>query len=287
MSDIQTIDEKEEYNTFCKKVEMCFPGIEITTLNTLVKNISLSPSVRTGAAEKLDSLAQYYEVGLRDIDAEGLVSIQHSKNKQLGAANTYLIQKYALKENDLLVPYRASRDYKVSRVGKDYPAPLVTNASVIRIEMYEDAPKDIAILIQTYLLAWFVKQYIIPKDVYRPQKQYARHLISTKKLAQLPIPKFTSDMLSDNNYEALFKNKKLLESKGRELTNRSRNILNCVDRKSEELLKLFLYDKQKIAPILEDEENILQKIQKLIDELTELTEIVDCSRTKQGSSCSN
>ncbi len=285
MSEIQTIDEKEEYNTFYKKVKMCFPRIEITTLDTLVKNISLSPSVRTGDAEKLDSLAQYYEVGLRDIDAEGLVSIQHSKNKQLGAANTYLIKKYALKENDLLVPYRASRDYKVSRVGKDYPAPLVTNASVIRIEMYEDTPKDIAILIQTYLLAWFVKQYIMPKDVYRPHKQYARHLISTKKLAQLPIPKFTSDMLSDGNYEALFKNKKLLESKGRELVKKSTQIFHCIDRESEELLKLFLYDKQKIAPILEKEEILVQKMQQLLDELTQLHEDVDCSRSKQGLHC--
>ncbi len=285
MNELEEQIAKEEYNSFFKKVKECFPNIEISTLDTLVKNISLSPSVRTGDIDKLDPLAEYYEVGLRDINDEGLVTIEYSKDKDLGPANNYLIEKYALKENDLLIPYRTSRDYKVARVGNNYPAPLVTNASVIRIEMYEDTPKDIAILIQTYLLTRLVKQYIIPKELYHPGKQYARHLISTKKLAQLPIPKFTNDMLHDNSYEALFKNKKILESRGRQLVDKSRNLLHCVDRRSEELLKLYLYDKQKITPILEKEETVLQKIEELIGELTELTKSVDCSRSKQGSKC--
>lgn len=285
MREIETIDKEKEYNTFFKKVKICFPDIEITTLDKLVKNISLSPSVRTGEADKLDPSTKYYEVGLRDINEEGLVSIELCKDKQLGAANTYLVEKYALKENDLLIPYRASRDYKVSRVGSTYPAPLVTNASVIRIEMHKDSPKDIAILIQTYLLAWFVKQYILPKELYSPKREYSRHLISTKRLAQLPIPNFTTDMISDGNYEALFKNKKLLESKGRELINRSSNIFHCVDKESEQLLKLFLYDKEEIAPILAKEEILLEKMQDIINMLAELNEEVDCSRINQGPPC--
>ena len=285
MSEIETRDEEKEYNTFFKKVKICFPDIEITTLDKLVKNISLSPSVRTGEADKLDPSVKYYEVGLRDINEEGLVSIELCKDKQLGAANTYLVEKYALKENDLLIPYRASRDYKVSRVGSNYPAPLVTNASVIRIEMHKNSPKDIAILIQTYLLAWFVKQYILPKELYSPKREYSRHLISTKRLAQLPIPNFTTDMISDGNYEALFKNKKLLESKGRELINRSSNIFHCVDKESEQLLKLFLYDKEEIAPILAKEEILLEKMQDIINMLAELNEEVDCSRINQGPPC--
>ena len=285
LSETQTIDEEKEYNNFLQKVKTCFSGIEITTLDKLVKKISLSPSVRTGDKNRLDSNITYYEVGMKDSDEEGVVTIEYSKNKKLGAANNYLIKKYALKENDLLLPYRVSRNYKVLRVGSNYPAPLVTNASVIRIEMHDDTPKDIAMLIQTYLLSWFVQQYVIPKDVHQAQRMHPRHLISTKRLASLPIPKFTADMLQDGKYEALFKNKKLLESKGIKLANKSRELLHCVDRKSEELLKLYLYDKERINPILEKEEMIVQKMQQLLDELTNLTENVDCNRVHRGPKC--
>ena len=285
MSEIQTIDEKKEYNTFLEKVKTCFPGIEITTLDKLVKKISLSPSVRTGDNDKLDINVKYYEVGMKDSDEEGVVTIEHCKNKKLGAANNYLIEKYTLKENDLLLPYRVSRNYKVLRVGSNYPAPLVTNASVIRIEMHDDTPKDIAMLIQTYLLSWFVQQYVIPKDVYQARRMHPRHLISTKRLSSLPIPKFTGDMLQDGKYEALFKNKQLLESKGIKLVRKSRELLNCVDRENEELLKLYLYEKEKIDPILEKEAIIVQKMQQLLDELTDLTENVDCSSMYQDHRC--
>ena len=285
MSEIQTIDEKKEYNTFLKKVKTCFPGIEITTLDKLVKKISLSPSVRTGDNDKLDINVKYYEVGMKDSDEKGVVTIEYCKNKKLGAANNYLIEKYTLKENDLLLPYRVSRNYKVLRVGSNYPAPLVTNASVIRIEMHDDTPKDIAMLIQTYLLSWFVQQYVIPKDVYQARRMHPRHLISTKRLSSLPIPKFTGDMLQDGKYEALFKNKQLLESKGIKLVRKSRELLNCVDRENEELLKLYLYEKEKIDPILEKEAIIVQKMQQLLDELADLTENADCSSMHQDPRC--
>ena len=285
MSEIQTIDEKKEYNTFLEKVKTCFPGIEITTLDKLVKKISLSPSVRTGDNDKLDINVKYYEVGMKDSDEEGVVTIEYCKNKKLGAANNYLIEKYTLKENDLLLPYRVSRNYKVLRVGSNYPAPLVTNASVIRIEMHDDTPKDIAMLIQTYLLSWFVQQYVIPKDVYQARRMHPRHLISTKRLSSLPIPKFTGDMLQDGKYEALFKNKQLLESKGIKLVRKSRELLNCVDRENEELLKLYLYEKEKIDPILEKEAIIVQKMQQLLDELADLTENADCSSMHQDPRC--
>lgn len=285
MSETQTIDEEKEYNTFFNKVKTCFEGIEITTLDKLVKKISLSPSVRTGDQSKLDKDAKYYEVGMKDSDEEGVVTIEHCKNKRLGAANNYLIKKYALKENDLLLPYRVSRDYKVLHVGSNYPAPLVTNASLIRIEMYDDTPKDVAMLIQAYLLSWFVQQYVIPKDVYQAQRMHPRHLISTKRLASLPIPRFTVDMLQDGKYEALFRNKKLLENKGIKLARKSRELLSCVDRKSEDLLKLYLYDKERINPILEKEDMIVQKMQYLLEELTSLTEEIDCCKENRGHRC--
>ena len=114
---------------------------------------------------------------------------------------------------------------------------------------------------------------------------HPRYLISTKRLASLPIPKFTGDMLQDGKYEALFKNKQLLESKGIKLAKKSRELLNCVDRENEELLKLYLYEKEKIDPILEKEAMIVEKIQQLLDELANLTEDVDCSRVRQYPIC--
>lgn len=281
----ENISEEEEYDSFISNVKECFPNIEITTLGTLVKNITLCASVRTGQSNRLDPLAKYYEVGMKDIDEEGVVTIEYSKDKKLGPANNYLIEKYHLKENDLLMPYRASRNYKVARVGSNYPAPLVSNSSVIRIEMYEDTPQDIAILLQTYLLTRLVKQFIIPKDPANPHRQYARHLLSPKKLTQLPTPLFHKDMLTSGNIQALFTNNMLLESKGMQLFKKSRELLQCVDKESEELLKLFLYKPHTIPPLLEKKEIVLEKLDEIINRLTELSNRVECPNSKHIPVC--
>ena len=124
-------EDEKKYQLFLQELKRSFGDIEITTLSELVKNISLSPSVRSGDVNELDTSLKYYEVGLRDIDDMGVVTIEYCKNKKLGPGNRYLIHKYALKENDLLLPYRASRHIKVARVGSHYPASIVTNASII------------------------------------------------------------------------------------------------------------------------------------------------------------
>ncbi|MFK5937406.1 MAG: hypothetical protein QM497_03320 [Sulfurimonas sp.] len=269
--------KREEYEAFLQKLKKSFGDMEIVTLKEIVKNISLSPSVRSGDKKRLEPNLQYCEVGLRDIDEQGVVSIERCKDKKLGDASRYLVEKYALKENDLLLPYRASRNIKVVRVGSDYPTPLVTNASVIRIEMYEDTPKDLAMIIQAYLCIPYVQRYVLPKEVYSRERPFSRHLLSTKALADLPIPKFTSAMVAKEDFSQLYLRRLQIEHKTVSLHRKSMDILKCIIKDEDETISLFLYKKQKLSALKEKELNIINKLDALLDELELLKK--ECANT--------
>jgi len=273
-------EEQEKREHLLEKLGKSFPRMQITTLGKLVKNISLSPSVRSGDKNKLDENAKYYEVGLRDIDEHGVVTIERCKNKELGGANNYFINKYALKENDLLLPYRATLTMKVARVGSDYPHPLVTNASVIRIEMHKGTPKELALLIQAYLSISYVQNYILPKHVHSPEKRFSRRLLSTKLLTELPIPHFTKEMVQEGGFSEIFLKHIEIENKLTILYKESRNLIRCLSRDEEETINLFLYKKEKLPHLLETETLILTKIDQLLQQIESLHLEAGCEKLK-------
>jgi len=247
-----------------------FKGIPLTTLDTLVKNISLAPSVRSGPKEKLDPNVKYYEVGLRDINAERVITLEHCKKKNLGPANPYLVQKYALHENDLLLPYRASTDLTIARVGSHYPAAVVTNASVIRIEMKEDTTTELAILIQAYLSISYVKKAILPKEIFSRERRYGRYLISIKTLCALPIPTFTNVMVKDKEFGALYQRRLHLNYMLRVIRGKSMQLLQSFDKDEIETIKLYLHDKNDLPAINEKETYLLKKLDALLNEFVSL-----------------
>lgn len=276
---LKVAEDKKKYEAFLQKMKQSFGDMEITTLKELVKNISLSPSVRSGDKNKLDPHINYYEVGLRDIDDQSLITIEQCKNKKLGPANPYLIEKYALKENDLLLPYRASRTLKVARVGNGYPAPLVTNASVIRIEMYEGTSKDLALLIQAYLSIHYVQMYILPARNRPPEPPTSRELISTKRLADLPIPKFTNELVENKNFSDFYLQRLEIENKLLDLVRNSKYLLSCIAKDEEETINLFLHHKEKLPELQRNESNILGKLKELLNEFVLLEE--ECDKPKK------
>ena len=273
-------EEQEKREHLLEKLGKSFPRMQITTLGKLVKNISLSPSVRSGDKNKLDENAKYYEVGLRDIDEHGVVTIERCKDKELGGANNYFINKYALKENDLLLPYRAALTMKVARVGSDYPHPLVTNASVIRIEMNKETPKELALLIQAYLSISYVQNYILPKHIYSQERKFSRKLLSTKLLTELPIPHFTREMVAEGNFSEIYIKHIEIENKLTSLYKESGNLVRCLSRDEEETINLFLYKKEKLPHLLEKEVFILTKINQLLQQIETLRIEGECKETK-------
>ena len=276
-------DEQVKREHLEEKLNKSFPQMQITTLKKLVKNISLSPSVRSGNKNRLDENARYYEVGLRDIDEHGVITIERCKDKNLGGANNYFINKYALKENDLLIPYRATLNMKVARVGSDYPLPLVTNASVIRIELFEETPKELALLIQAYLSIHYVQNYILPKHVHSPERRFSRRLISTKLLSELPIPHFTKEMVVEGGFSEIYLKHFEIENKLTSLYKDSKNLIDCLSRDEDETINLFLYHKEKLPSLLEKETHILTKIDQLLLQIETLRIEAGCEKLKNRS----
>lgn len=265
-------EDKVRYENFLQQLKKSFNNIEITTLGELVKNISLSPSVRGGDKNSLDDNVEYCEVGLRDIDEHNVVTIERYNDKKSGPANKKLVEKYALKENDLLVPYRASRNMKVARFGSNYPVPVVTNASVIHIKMEENTPQDLAILIQAYLSINYVQRYILPKEVYSTESTFKRHLLSINVLKELPVPNFTKVMEKMKGFGELYLRRTAIKNKTVSLRKNSMNLLKVLSKDEDETISLFLRSKDKLPDIQEKEKEILKRLDALLNELVLLQE---------------
>jgi len=261
---LEVTSQEERREDLLKKLDYRFSQMEITTLGTLVKNISLSPSVRSGDKSKFDKDILYYEVGLRDIDEHNVITIERCKDKKLGGASKYLIDKYSLKKNDLLISYRASHNMKVARVGSDYLHPLVTNASVIRIQMHEGTPKELALLIQAYLSIDYIQHYILPRDVKSPERRFSRPLVSTKLLTELPIPYFTKEMVAEGNFSNIYLKHLEIENKLSTLFKESRNLINCLSKDEDETINLFLHHKKELPKVLEKDMFVLGKVDQLL-----------------------
>ncbi len=284
--EVKPQEDQVKRERLLEKLGKRFPQMQITTLKKLVKNISLQQSVRSGDKNKLDENARYYEVGLRDIDEHGVITIERCKDKKLGGANNYFIDKYALKENDLLIPYRAALNMKVARVGSGYPYPLVTNASVIRIEMHKETPKELALLIQAYLSIHYVQNYILPKHVHSPEKRFSRRLISTKLLAELPIPHFTREMVLEGGFSEIYLKNLEIDNKLTRLFKENKNLINCLSKDEDETINLFLYHKEKLPSLLEKETYILTKIDQLLRQIETLRIEAGCGEIKKRA-CTN
>ena len=274
----ESIENTEKYFELTEQLFDNFPGIKVTTLGEMVKSITLSASVRSGDTSKLDTTTEYYEVGLRDIDDRGVITTELCKNKKLGEANSALIKKYALKENDLLIPYRASRRMKIARMGKNYDLPVVSNVSVIRIEMYEDTPTELAILLQAYLSIDYVQEFLLPSEVYSSKKPFSRHLISTQLLLELPIPAFTSEMLVEGRFSDLYIQNIEINNKIIRMNTELKRLRILFAKKEEETMALYFQKREQVSTTIEKDSSTLKKLNQLLEQLDEIK--VDTGSTR-------
>ncbi len=255
----------EYKNKLLKKIKTFFPEHEIITLSDIVKNISNCPSVRGGDKEKLDFF-DYYEVGLRDCNPFGVIEIDPDSKRRLGAANGSMVAKYKLRKNDLLLPYKVSRQIKVARIEKEYDLPMVTNTSTTRIEMYEDAPKEMAIIIQSYLDLPYIQEYLI--SISRAHLQ-RRAPLKPQILLSLPIPRFDIDKNMD--YSEIYNKHSEMEDIAKEIDHYSRKLRYSIDIYKETTAHLFMNSVKTASKT--KKEDLINRMKKILKELEDIEDI--------------
>jgi len=247
-------------------IKLFFSNEEIVTLADLVKNISNCPSVRGGNRDKLD-FYDYYEVGLRDCNEEGVIEFDPETKKDLGAANRSMVYKYALHKNDLLLPYRAARHMKIARVEKEYELPIVTNTSTIRIEMDRESAQEMSICIQAYLDLPYVQDYLIPNSRCHHGK---RPSLKIQYLRELPIPRFKVN--SNLNYQKIFTKNSHMAFIAQEISKYSSMLNYNIRIKKETTAHLFKNSTSNMEDITNDKE-LQIKLSRLLKELEQLEDV--------------
>ena len=169
---------------------------------------------------------------------------------------------------------------KIARVANTYSRPLVTNASIIRIEMYEDTPKELSILLQAYLSIYYVQRYLLPKEVYSSKRTFSRYLVSTKRLAELPTPRFTDDMVAENSFSEIYLKHLEINNKAILMNSEMRNLRVCLAREEEDTIALFLQNKEQLPYLLEKESAILNEIDHLMQHIEEFRVKAGCKKIK-------
>ncbi len=247
-------------------IKLFFPNEEIVTLADLVKNISNCPSVRGGNKGKLDFL-DYYEIGLRDCNKDGVIEFDPKTKKDLGAANKIMVQKYALHQNDLLLPYRAAKHMKIARVAKEYDFPIVTNTSTIRIQMHKESTTEMSFYIQAYLDLPYVQHYLIPDSRCNHGK---RPSIKIRYLQELPIPKFQIN--SNIDYQNIFTTHSQMASIAQEIYQYSSMLNYNIRIQKETTAHLFKNSTSNIENISYNKE-LKNKMITFLDKLKQLENI--------------
>lgn len=243
-----------------------FPNTEITTLGSIVQKISLVANVRFTDKYNLDYY-DYYEISLKDVDNFGVIKIIENK-KHLGAASKELVDKYALKANDILLSYRGTKRITVARIGDNYNTTLVANSSTIRIAMKKGTSEDLAIMIQAYLNLDFIQSYLLSNFVQmRENGKYKRYLLSVKELNNLPIPNFQIN--TQYNFKELYQRRLILKEYVNKLITKTKDLNLFINNLQEISIKTYLNFSQTFPSLETKENNLLKKLENILKEIEE------------------
>ena len=266
--------DKTERMEFAKKklltsLEKEYGDIHLTTLESLAKEIKVIPSVRSGNAEKRDS-CNYYELSPTWLNEYNELLVQE---RELGPANSRLIEKYALQYGDLLVSYRGFRGIAVGRfAAKECDKPAVGAVSNFRIRFSKEESEPLSLAVLSFLTSPLAQCYLKTRlDTTEPMYSASpkRYTLSKEFLCAMPIPdfrKFTPQVPLDAIY---YTHKDLLHS-AEELYKDMQNIYRNINNRDDDLLTLYLHKNHRLNQLLQESKEEIEKIKYLKQNIEKL-----------------
>ncbi len=255
---------KEELLNSLKKE---YGNIPVTTLESLTKEIKLIPSVRSGHEEKRDT-TNYCELSPTKLNEYDELLVQE---RELGPANSRLVEKYSLVYGDLLVSYRGYRNILIGRFAKkECNRPAVAAVSNILIRFEEETSESLSLLVHKYLTDGPAQHYLrsgaVNPDDGR-DRFHRRYLLSKEYLANIPIPDFRV-LMQENPIDKLYYTQKDLLATIMHLYSTISKMRTNIMKKDESLLQVYLKNNSALPETLHQNKKLLEQL-KLLEKQAE------------------
>jgi len=247
---------KEELLDSLKKE---YGNIPVTTLESLTKEIKVIPSVRSGNTEKRDT-TNYYELSPTKRNKYNELLLQ---DRELGPANSRLVEKYALQYGDLLVSYRGCRSITIGRFAKkETPKPAVGAVSNILIRFEEKESESLSLLVHKYLTDGPAQRYLrfgATNPDHGRDRFNRRYLLSKEYLADIPIPDFRV-LIQENPIDKLYYTQKDLLTTIMHLYSTISKIRTNIMKTDESLLQIYLKNNSALPKTVFKNRELLEQL---------------------------
>jgi len=175
-----TYEKEEKFMALVKILEEEFPRDKLVSLKEMTESISKVSNVRVRVGE----VKEYYELGIDDINDEGVLTIPENP-KKFAPANESAIKSQRLHMGDLIFGYRG----KMGRVGlidNEFKIPVVTNNGMMRIRFPEERRDETPRHVQAYLESPLIQSFLNSMLEDRGKVK----VLSVETVESLPIPYF-------------------------------------------------------------------------------------------------
>ncbi len=191
-------EKVKRYNALKKILEQEFPHGKLVSLQEMVERVSKVSNVRV---RDIRPVEDYYELGIDDVNDEGLLTIP-DEPKQFKPANASAIESQRLHRGDLIFGYRGKMG-KVGLINDEFNVPVVTNNGMIRIRLTEDRRDETPRYIQTYLESPLIRTFL---DSMLEDRNGVK-VLNVETIEALPIPYF-EEMLGMTKFSTLVNRRK-------------------------------------------------------------------------------
>ena len=188
----------DKFSALKKILEQEFPADKIVSLQEMVERVSKVSNVRV---RKDRTVEDYYEIGIDDVNEEGILEVPEQP-KKFAPANASAIESQRLHKGDLIFGYRGKMG-KVGLASDEFDVPVVTNNGMIRIRFPEDRKEETPRYVQTYLESPLIRTFL---DSMLEDRKGVK-VLSVETIESLPIPYF-EEMAGITKFSTLINRRK-------------------------------------------------------------------------------
>ena len=243
-----------------------YGDIPLTALESLATEIKVIPSVRSGNIEKRDT-TNYYELSPIHLNKYNELLIQE---RELGLANSRLVQKYSLQYGDLLVSYRGFREIAVGRfAAKECDKPAVGAVSNFRIRFSKEESEPLSLAVLSFLTSSLAQRYLRTRlDSLKPitSPSQKRYTLSKKFLCAMPIPDFRK-LMKNNTLDSLYYKYKEKLALTKELFLMAKSLYHQTDDENNTLIATYLQKNEQLPEIATHEATQIKQLKVLQNQI--------------------
>ena len=205
----------DKFAALKKILEQEFPADKIVSLQEMLERVSKVSNVRV---RKDRTVEDYYEIGIDDVNEEGVLVVP-KQPKKFAPANASAIESQRLHKGDLIFGYRGKMG-KVGLVNDEFNVPVVTNNGMIRIRFPEERKEETPRYVQTYLESPLIRTFL---DSMLEDRKGVK-VLNVETIESLPIPYF-EEMVGITKFSTLINRRKSITQAVKKIIDEAETLL--------------------------------------------------------------